>query len=103
MLKALDRDSHAQRLRLLMQGFRAQELSMKVALHDLQAQLEHAHRQTTMLRLESRTPGQDQMLRCTELQTECEELATELVHVRLAIAGAAEELADHQGRLLHAG
>jgi len=103
MLKALEPDPHAARLGELLQHFRAQELSMTTVLHDLQAELEFWHREASFLRPISVADGDRALRRCTELQTECDLLTTELVHVRLAISGTGEELADHQGRVLHAG
>lgn len=103
MLKALDPDPHASRLGGLLQYFRAQEMSMTAVLHDLQAELEFWHREANFLRPRSPADGARALRRCTELQTECDLLATELVHVRMAISGTGEELADHQGRVLHAG
>lgn len=103
MLRALDRDPHSSRLAELLRHFRAQELSMTEVLHDLQAELEHWHREANFLRPTAPAAGERALRRCTELQAECDLLATELVHVRMAISGTGEELADQQGRLLHAG
>lgn len=103
MRKAPDRDPHSARLGDLLQYFRAQESSMTGVLHELQAELEHWHREANFLRTGLPADGERALQRCTDLQTECDLLATELVHVRLAISGAGEELADHQGRVLHAG
>ena len=103
MLKVLDRDPHSPRLRSLIQRYRAEEAQMTAALLELQAELEREHRSATIARLEEQEPGGDTLDRCIELQHECDELATELVHVRMAVTGAVEELADHEGRLLHAG
>lgn len=103
MLKALDRDPHSGRLGGLLQHFRAQELSMTEVLHELQAELEFWHREANFLRPMSAVDGERALRRCSELQVECDQLATELVHVRMAISGAGEELADHQGRVLHTG
>lgn len=103
MLKALDRDPHAARLGDLLQYFRTQESSITGVLHELQAELEHWHHAADTLRTRPPEDGGRALQRCTDLQAECDLLATELVHVRLAIAGAGEELADHQGRVLHTG
>lgn len=103
MLKALDRDPHATRLGGLLQYFRAQELSMTAVLHEMQAELEFWHREANFLRPTAPADGERALQRCSELQAECDLLATELVHVRMAISGTGEELADHQGRVLHTG
>lgn len=103
MLKVLDRDPHAARLGDLLQHFRAQEMSMTEVLHELQAELEHWHREANFLRPLSAVDGDLALSRCAELQAECDLLATELVHVRMAISGTDEELADHRGRALPAG
>ena len=103
MLRALDRDPHAQRLRELLQRFRAQELSMTAVLQDLQNQLEFWHRETSYLQIGTQSPAEALVMRCRELQSECDTLATELVHVRMAISGASEELAEQEGRLVLRG
>ena len=103
MLKVLERDPHASRLGDLLQHFRAQELSMAEVLHELQAELERWHREASFLRPLSPAEGARALRRCAELQTECDLLATELVHVRMAISGTGEELADHRGRQLPTG
>ena len=76
---------------------------MTEVLHDLQAELEYWHREANFQRPLSAAEGARALRRCSDLQTECDLLATELVHVRLAISGTGEELADHLGRVLHAG
>jgi hypothetical protein len=98
MLRVLDRDPHAARLGDLLQHFRAQEMSMTEVMHELQAELEHWHREANSLRQMSRADGDRALQRCSDLQAECDLLATELVHVRMAVAGADEELAEHRGR-----
>ena len=103
MLRALENEPHAPRLRSLLQNFRAQEQAMTAVLQEMQAELEHWHREAVYLRATSAIGAASMLDRCSELQTECELLATELVHVRMAIAGAGEELVDHEGRLVRAG
>ena len=95
MLRVLERDPHALRLQDLLQRFRAQEGSMTAALQDLQAELELHHREANVLRGTAPEAASAVLRRCTELQTEWDAVATELVHVRMAVAGAAEELAEH--------
>lgn len=104
MLKALDRrDPHSTRLRGLLTQFRAQEVSMTTVLQELQAELDYWHREATLQQLSGVLPVEGLLRRCRELQDECDLLATEIVHVRMAISGTGEELADHEGRVLHAG
>lgn len=98
MLRALDADPHSARLRGLLARFEAQEQTMRAVLHDLQAELEHWHREAVFLRTASPAAATSLLHRCADLQTECDQLAVELVHVRMAVAGAAEELAEHAGR-----
>ena len=71
---------------------------MTAALQDLQERLEYWHREAAWHRLQ-KTDATASVARCIELQEECDGLATELVHVRMAISGADEELASG-GRLL---
>lgn len=97
MLRAPESPSHRDRLRSLAADFRRQERWMTQALAELQEHLEKAHRDTFVSQLDG-DPGADSMVtRCQDMQLECDELATELVHVRMAIAGADEELAAHRG------
>lgn len=93
MLRLLEPAPPARRLRELLQRFRAQEQGMAAALHELQAELERCHREASELR-QAESDALDALLRhCGALQAECDQLATELVHVRLAVAGTADELA----------
>lgn len=103
MLRALEGEPHGERLRGLLQRFRAQEQVMTGVLHDLQAELEHWHREANFLRGAAPTAATKMLQRCTDLQVECDMLAIELVHVRMAIAGTGEELADHEGRIVGLG
>ncbi|HEX6809992.1 MAG TPA: hypothetical protein VF384_00090 [Planctomycetota bacterium] len=85
-------------LRRLMCKFRAQELSMIAVATSLEAELETWHRETAMLR----QCGDDAVTRsrlCTDLQLQCDRLANDLTHVRMAIAGATEALAEHEAQL----
>lgn len=101
MLPALDRTDRGTRLRDLMSRFQNQERFMSSALQDLQNRLEFWHREASFHQIGD-TPEEARplLMHCTELQTEHDELASELVHVRMAISGAGEELAqqDHQTR-----
>lgn len=100
MLRALENTGpHGQRLRALLQNFRAQERAMTALLHEMQAELEHGTREANWQRGSSPLAARTLLERCTELQIECDLLATELVHVRMAVAGASDELADHEDRL----
>lgn len=98
MLRLLDRDGHGQRLRDLLSRFHAQELSLGAVLEELEAEVERVHREASMRRLIDEGDDRALLARCAKLQTECDLLATELVHVRMAIAGALEELTDHDQR-----
>jgi hypothetical protein len=100
MLRALEQDPHRDRLRSLLQNFRAQEVAMQVVLHELQAELEHWHREAIFLRSAAPISAVTMLDRCTELQAECDLLSTELVHVRMAISGTGEELAAHEGHVV---
>jgi hypothetical protein len=97
MLRLLERDRHGQRLCDLLARFRGHELALTSALHAVQEHVEQIHRDASRARCHG---GDDDeaLLRGIELQRECDALATELVHVRLAIAGACEELRDHDDR-----
>lgn len=105
MLRALDHDTdtHGQRLDALLQSFRAQEQAMTAVLQEMQAQLEHWHREAIYLRDSSPIAAAALLDRCGELQTECDLVATELVHMRMAVSGTGEELADHRVRLVRSG
>ena len=97
MWKALDPGEQAMDLRRMLDRFRAQQLSMTAALDSLQAELETWHRESSAL--QRRGNGVVFMVRrCIDLQAECDLIAVELGHVRMAIAGASEELAEHEAR-----
>jgi len=98
MLRALEPAPHVLQLQQLMLRFRSEELSMQTVLHEMQAELEHLHRETAISQIAAAAHCEAQTRRCAELQSECDHLAIELVHVRLAIAGVREELAEHPTR-----
>lgn len=89
-----DHDAHGTRLRGLLLRYRAQEATLRAILDDLEDRLELEHRAATDLQLAVATDDLT-LPRCRALQLECDELATELVHVRMAVHGTAEELAGH--------
>lgn len=93
MLRLLEPAPPARRLRELLQRFRAQEQGMAAALHASQAELERCHREASERRQAGPGAHDSLLQHCGALQAECDQLATELVHVRLAIAGTADELA----------
>jgi hypothetical protein len=95
MLHLLDLDPHGRRLRELLHRFRAEEAGLRHALDQLEAALEECHRQASRARLVD-PDAPLQLDHCRQLQTEHDDLAIELVHVRLAVAGAAEELAEYE-------
>tara|TARA_R110002072_G_scaffold291959_1_gene460329 strand:- start:27066 stop:27371 length:306 start_codon:yes stop_codon:yes gene_type:complete len=86
MLSVLKTDSHSDRLRDLSNNFRSQERFMTRALLRLQEQLDAWH--------EANEPLDQDLFE--DLCLERNELATELSHVRMAIAGAREELAHYE-------
>lgn len=98
MLRLLERDPHAQRLRDLLARFRSQEVAVMLHMQDLQAGLERLHRETSEQAIAGAASHAAQLARCIGMQGECDVLATELVHVRLAIAGVCEEMAEHDRR-----
>ena len=84
-------------LRRLLCRFRAQELSMTEVVTSLQAELETSHREVALLQQQGDDAGSS-LGRCIDLQAQCDEIANELTHVRMAISGANEELAEHEGQ-----
>lgn len=95
MLRLLERDSHGHRLRDLLGRFRDEELALSASLRAHQDELESVQRAAARHRVDLEEIQRPLLARCTELQTLCDDLATELVHVRMAVAGACEELAEH--------
>jgi len=83
MLQAPDNSFHVDRLRELRNEYTMQERFMAAALRDLQAQLD-SH--DTLA--ENDTDAE-------ELREETQELTIDLSHIRMAIVGAQEELANH--------
>jgi hypothetical protein len=98
MLRLLERDPHGQRLRDLLARFRTQELLLDATLQHVQAELEAGHRESGRARGDGAAADHAALVRCAALQLECDLLATEIVHVRLAIAGTCEELHEHDQR-----
>ena len=100
MLQASERNPHASGLQRLVQRFAAEERSLAAELQALHAELERCHRETAFLRLDDGGAAVAEALlrRCSALQGECDHLATELVHVRMAVQGAGEEFAEHLQR-----
>jgi DNA-binding FrmR family transcriptional regulator len=95
MWKAPEPTERSLDLRRLLASFRAQELSMIAALVSLQNELEGWHRESSVR--QRRGDGVVFMVqRCTDLQAECDQIAVDLTHVRMAIAGVSEELAEHE-------
>jgi len=95
MLRLLERDLHGQRLRDLLSRFRDQELCLGATLHQFQVELDAAQRAAAHDRMEATTVARQQLRLCSDLQLACDQLAMDLVHVRMAIAGAREELEEH--------
>lgn len=97
MLRLLESDLAGYRLRDMLSRFRAEELTLVGALHDLQEQLERVQDLARCDRLD-REPATAcvpaRLQRSQELQHEIDQVATELVHVRMAIAGTNDELLE---------
>ncbi|MEZ6038194.1 MAG: hypothetical protein R3F29_11975 [Planctomycetota bacterium] len=96
MLRAPEQRVHLRRLRSLASSYRRQERWMSTALRELQQRLEETHRATFVSQLDGVPEAEAMVARCQDLQLEYDELATQLVHVRMAIAGADEELESHE-------
>lgn len=94
MSPAPDHRQHGERLRELLHRYRAQEQVLRELLEQQQDQLEETDRQHCRNLLEP--IGPEAPTREEALQTACEELANELLHVRMAVIGTAEELALHE-------
>lgn len=92
MQPAPEQRLHLHRLRGLASRFRRQERGMVRELLELQRRLDQAHRDSCVAQLEDSPDLATRAADCQDLQLDYDELATELVHVRLAIAGADEEL-----------
>jgi uncharacterized protein involved in exopolysaccharide biosynthesis len=95
MLRLLDGDPHGYRLRDLLSRFREQELALGAQLRLHQEVLESVQRAAARHSVDLKEVQRPLLQRCNDLQIECDCLATELVHVRMAVVGAAEELAEH--------
>ena len=92
MLQLLDATMHAARLQDLLQRFSQQERAMQARLLELQERLDHWQREASYRQVDSTFDATPMLTRCSELQGECDTLATELVHVRLAMRGAEDAL-----------
>ena len=96
MLQVLEAQPHVARLLQLQRRFRAEASSLYAVLADLQTELEASHRESARLRLTD-GPDADRLAnRCSALQQECDDVAIELAHVRLAVSGVEEELYAHR-------
>lgn len=84
----LDRHAH---LADVQQRWRLEARALQVVLAESQAELEHWQREICLWRLSGQEPARTVMQRCELLQSYCDELAQELTHVQLALAGADEE------------
>lgn len=92
MLRLLESETHRDRLVALLRRWRTEEQVLRQVLHELQCELERWHRDTSHLQLDGTATPTRHLRQCAELQLECDALATELVHVRMAVLGLAEEL-----------
>lgn len=90
------RAEHTRRLSALLQRFRDEERELAASLADLQAEVEHWQRETAIARAVGARNADLLAGQVADLQELCDLTADELAHVRLALQGAAEELAAHQ-------
>lgn len=93
MPPVLELVDHRGRLRALLHRYRAQEELLRRLLDEHQERLETADRERTRELFEPTSPTP--LALDAALQGEVEDLATELLHVRMAVLGTAEELALH--------
>lgn len=89
------RAAHRQRLCRLLQRFRSEERELAQSLRSLQAELDFWQRETAIARTIDPRDADRLAVQVGELQEVCDLTADELAHVRLALHGAAEELATH--------
>lgn len=85
---------HEERLASLLRRWRAEARSLRCTLAELQAEQDQAARDSTWLQLHGEDPGSVLRRHIAQLQLECDDIAVELMHVRLAIQGAEIELAQ---------
>jgi HPt (histidine-containing phosphotransfer) domain-containing protein len=95
MLRALESGPGPERLRHLLQRYRAEALSLSVDLAEQQAELEYWQRETAIRQIAGNGGTEALSRTCHELQAECDDLGLELAHVRLAIDGITDELQAH--------
>ncbi|MBL8738177.1 MAG: hypothetical protein JNL12_17220 [Planctomycetes bacterium] len=93
MPPVLELVDHRGRLRALLHRYRAQEDLLRQLLEERQERLEEADRERTRELFEPTSPMP--LAVDAALHGEVEDLATELLHVRMAVLGTAEELALH--------
>ena len=93
MSPVLELVDHRGRLRALLHRYRTQEEVLRRLLEERQERLEEADRERTRELFEPTSPTP--LAVDVALHSEVEDLATELLHVRMAVLGTAEELAMH--------
>ncbi len=98
MSPVLELVDHRGRLRALLHRYRSQEELLRQLLAERQEQVEAADRERTRELMEP--TGRNAFADAPHaadaaLHNEVEDLATELLHVRMAVLGTAEELALH--------
>ena len=91
MRPVLERDPHGERLALLVQRWQREEAALLATLAELQTAHERSLREANWQRLIGEQPSQALLRHCELLAGECEATATELLHLRLALQGAAAE------------
>ncbi len=85
-----------ERLLELQARWQSEERAITTVLAELELELEEQERDLAFHRLVGETrPWLAH--RCAELRAECEALASELGHVRLALAGVTAEIGPHRG------
>lgn len=93
MLQAPAAEERQEHLRRLLARWHGEAMELAAVLAELQGELAFCSRQAAMLRL-SGTEAPDVLLhRCLDLQQETAAVGQELAEIRMALDGAAEELA----------
>lgn len=87
------------RLWQLLRRYRAEVEALALALADRQADLDHWQREAALARFAGRDDAAALLARSRVAQEECDALALELAHARLAVEGAAAELAAARQQL----
>lgn len=100
MLSLLVPDGHDLRLRELLERFRSEERELAGLLAEIQAEVECSYHSVSRERLGPGVACRQLLARCAALEADCEAVATELMHVRMAVAGTQEELRLFASRMI---